>query len=309
MKKISVILTVYNEERFLPRTLESIIHQTFKDFELIIVDDGSTDDSPRILSEYSALDKRIRLIRQENAGLTVSLNHGLALAEADVVARHDANDHSFPQRFELQYDYLLRNPECVLVGSAVEIMDDEDQSIVTVNNSGIRDFKKKLTRANPFCHGSIMFRRLVGGIPVRYDEFYRKAQDYDLIARLALQGNVAILPETLYRWRFSQYGILASNVTVYGELARNNHARRLRGLGDEKTSPAPQETRPKPSKSHFLAALGSFYLAGYKTNKARACLTRALLHAILDGESVQGPLRLLVMSLLPIFVLQRLREK
>src|SRR3954468_5693657 len=116
---VSVLLAVYNARRYLRQAIDSILAQTFTDFEFIIIDDGSTDDTLAILREYEKRDGRIRLISRPNKGLTTTLNEGLALARGEFLARMDGDDVALPTRFEKQVTYLRDHPECVLVGSRV----------------------------------------------------------------------------------------------------------------------------------------------------------------------------------------------
>src|SRR4051794_24772902 len=110
---ISVLLAVYNGGRYLRAAVDSILTQTFTDFEFIIIDDGSTDGSLATLREFAQRDPRINLVSRPNKGLTVTLNEGIALARGEFLARMDADDIALPQRFEKQIAYLRDHPECV----------------------------------------------------------------------------------------------------------------------------------------------------------------------------------------------------
>src|SRR3954471_22997773 len=116
MSAISVILACYNTERYIASAVRSILAQTFRDFELILIDDGSTDNSPQICKQIAGEDSRIKLISRPNKGLTKTLNEGLSLATSPLIARMDADDISFPDRFQKQVDYLHAHHECVCVG-------------------------------------------------------------------------------------------------------------------------------------------------------------------------------------------------
>ena len=129
MPAISVILACYNTERYIASAVKSILAQTFGDFELILINDGSTDRSTEICKSLAAQDNRIRLISRPNKGLTKTLNEGLALATAPLIARMDADDISLPTRFEKQVAYLNANPDCVCVGSRVTLIDPYDSPI------------------------------------------------------------------------------------------------------------------------------------------------------------------------------------
>ncbi len=128
--RVSVLMSVYNGERFLRDSVESILGQTFTDFEFLILDDGSTDSTCEILEEYANKDARIVLVRNDrNLGLTRSLNKGLRLVRGEYLARQDADDISLPKRLEMQVKFLDAHPEVGVVGSALEIIDENGNTI------------------------------------------------------------------------------------------------------------------------------------------------------------------------------------
>src|SRR5512135_1833139 len=122
---ISVCMPVYNAERYIARAVESILGQTFGDFEFLILDDGSTDGSLEILRRYANHDPRIRLTSRPNKGLPPSLNELVDQARGEFIARMDADDVALPERFARQVEYLRAHPDCVLVGSRVQLVDPE----------------------------------------------------------------------------------------------------------------------------------------------------------------------------------------
>jgi len=202
---ISVAMSVYNSARFLAPALESILAQTFTDFELLVLDDGSTDASRAVIEAYSARDPRIQLISRENRGLVASLNQLLASARAPIIARMDADDISEPERFALQYAFLLANPDHGVVGCRTDDIDDHDRPwpcpspLHTLTHEGI---VAAIARDEPLlCHPAVMFRRdvvlSVGG----YHGAFRHCEDYDLWLRLASVTQMANLPERLIRYR------------------------------------------------------------------------------------------------------------
>src|SRR5688572_17248865 len=120
---VSVVMTVYNTERYVAEAVDSVLGQTFRDFEFIIIDDGSTDGSPFILRNAAARDPRIRLVSRPNTGIVRAANEGIALAAGPYIARMDSDDVCLPRRLETQLRYLDEHPECVLVGSRVTVVD------------------------------------------------------------------------------------------------------------------------------------------------------------------------------------------
>jgi len=201
---VSVVMAVYNCEQYLEEAVESILRQTFADFEFIIFDDGSTDGSGEWLEAKAKEDPRIRLIRQENIGLTKALNRGLTLARGEFVARMDADDIALPQRFQLQVGRFNADPELVLLGSEVEMTDKDGLELGSRGTPLTHvEIRKQLLAGNggAVTHPVAMFRtesaRLVGG----YDERMTTTQEVDFFLRLSEVGKVANLPETLLFWR------------------------------------------------------------------------------------------------------------
>lgn len=197
--KISVIMSVYNGEKYLREAIESILNQTFTDFEFLIVNDGSTDGSSEIIQSYQ--DERARLINNEqNIGLTKSLNKAIRQARGEYIARQDADDISLPNRFEEQIKYFDRHPEVALLGTSVYKIDKQGKVvgriIVPAKPSG------NLLKGNQFSHGSTMFKREVVDRLGGYNELFRYCQDYELWGRIAKHYTVRNLPQALYKLRF-----------------------------------------------------------------------------------------------------------
>jgi glycosyltransferase involved in cell wall biosynthesis len=202
--KVSVLMSVYNGALYLRDSMDSIIKQTFKDFEFIIIDDCSTDDTWKILSEYANKDHRIKLFKNdENIGLTKSLNKGLSQAKGKYIARQDADDISLGNRFDRQIDMLDENPEVVLVSCDIEWINAEGFPLDIMKRSCPDYFINwyLLFYNHLSGHSQVMFRRQqvleLGG----YSEAYRYSQDYELWCRLSKVGKFIILPEVLLQQR------------------------------------------------------------------------------------------------------------
>ncbi len=203
---ISVVMSVYNGEKYAPEAVESILAQTFDDFEFILIDDGSTDRSKSLLEGYAKRDERIRLVSRPNKGLTKTLNEGLGLARGEFVARMDADDVALPTRFEKQVAFLRGKPQCVCVGSRVLRIDpygsplSESDHKLTHEEIDRQLMEEGLGWA--ITHPVAMMRRdavaTVGG----YREQFRTSQDLDLWLRLAEVGQLANLPEVLLKYRY-----------------------------------------------------------------------------------------------------------
>ncbi len=200
---------VKNGERFLPESINSILAQTFNDFEFIIVDDGSTDATSEILKEYSSKDSRVKVVTNpENFGLTRSLNIGIRAAHGEYIARMDAGDTSEPERFSKQVEFLDRNLDHVLVGSFASTFDENSKKVGEMNSAiDSESVKKVLIRYNPIVHSSIMVRKDILEKAGNYNEAWKYAQDYEMYFRLMKFGKLANLPEQLVSYRLSPNSI------------------------------------------------------------------------------------------------------
>jgi glycosyltransferase involved in cell wall biosynthesis len=217
---ISVVMSVFNGDKYLRDAVDSILTQKFSDFEFIIVDDGSTDGSPQILQDYARKDSRIKLLSGPNKGLTRSLNQGLAEARGQFIARMDSDDISLPQRIEKQVEYLRDHPQTVLVGSSVEFIDPDGYPINTKPGMLLTHEQidaDLLKKGWPVVHPAVMIRRdaltKIGG----YSEKYVTNQDHDLFLRLAEIGQLANLPEVLLKYRQHFASVSLSKSTQQGD--------------------------------------------------------------------------------------------
>lgn len=194
-------MSVYNGMPFLPEAVKSILNQTYRNFEFIIVNDASTDESFKYLK--SLKDRRIKLIENpKNLGLAASLNRGLKQAKGNYIARMDADDISLPQRFEKQMEFLLKNPSVDLCGTWAHLIDENEKTI------GERKFytsdnmiKKALAILSPIIHPTMLarkefFKKLDG-----YNEKFDYAEDYELLMRAKNHFKFANLPMILFKWR------------------------------------------------------------------------------------------------------------
>lgn len=198
--RVSVLMAVHNGAEHLRAAVDSILSQSFSDFEFVIVDDGSSDETAAILAECAARDLRIAVMTNgRNMGLTRSLNVGLEKCRGEFVARQDADDLSEPGRLAAQVAHLDAHPRVLLLGTRYRAFrDGDDGGRVYPIATGEREVAAALVQDNAFGHGTVMFRRAP---ELRYDETFAVAQDYDLFARLALNGPVDNLEGVLYRWR------------------------------------------------------------------------------------------------------------
>ncbi|HVW35844.1 MAG TPA: glycosyltransferase [Pirellulales bacterium] len=203
MPVVSVLMPVYNAERYVGEAVGSILAQTISDFEFIVVDDGSTDRSGELLSALAAADRRIRLIRRPNTGYLQALNEGLGYCSGEFVARMDADDVSLPERFERQIGYLREHPECLVVGSGMLRIDaDGDPICEEPMPTAHEEIEARLLQGlGALPHPSAMIRREAIVAAGGYREAYYGAEDHDLWLRLAESGRLANLPEPLVKCR------------------------------------------------------------------------------------------------------------
>lgn len=203
MTMVSILMSVYNGERFVRQAVESLLAQTYRDFELLIVDDASTDGTHEILEELTEHDRRIRILtNSNNLGLTKSLNVALRQAQGDLIARMDADDIALPTRLEKQIAFLEGHPDIDVVGTAYEWIDEDGHAIGRPNViTDPNDIHRTLPRTNPLLHSSVVMRRPALDRASGYDESYRRAQDYDLWLRLSRTSRMANLPEILMQKR------------------------------------------------------------------------------------------------------------
>jgi len=192
-------MSVYNGEQYLQEAIESILNQTFSDFEFLVIDDASTDSTPQILESYH--DLRIRVIRNhENLGLTTSLNKGLALARGEYIARMDADDISLPERFDKQVAFLDNHPEIALIGTAKQVIDQRG-SILGTYIPPLQPQYRDFLKTNPITHGSVVVRRKILDAYSGYNELFRKSQDYALWLQMAKEQKLHNIQDVLYMFR------------------------------------------------------------------------------------------------------------
>lgn len=201
MPEISVLLPVYNAAHFIEKAIISILTQTMKNFEFIIINDGSTDSSGEILQKFAHKDIRIRLVQRPNKGLIATLNEGIALARSPLIARMDADDIALPHRLERQCTYLKSHPETVAVGSYVQFMDRCGHTYRTKYLPAGEGLRKAFLWGCPIMHPTVMMRteavREAGG----YSPEFPSAEDYALWLRLLSLGGIDNIPEVLLSYR------------------------------------------------------------------------------------------------------------
>lgn len=252
---VSVVMPAYNARKYVAEAIESVLAQTFVDFECLIIDDGSTDETGQILQSHAARDRRIRIITQPNSGIGAALNRGIEESRGQYIARMDSDDLCLPQRFERQVDHLNRTPDCVLVGSRVLMIDPdgcplfEMESVQTAHEA----IDRLLMEAQwSIVHPSVMMRsdavRKLGG----YNNDLVPVEDHDLFLRLAEVGKLANLPEILLKYRkhpMNSVRVLADR-RVNALKKVMDAAWKRRGIGDRGNYPTilPDVDRDDPQR-------------------------------------------------------------
>ena len=216
---VSVLLCVFNGGKLLGDAVSSILNQTFEDYELIIVNDGSTDSALDSIRRIA--DPRIRIIDKDNSGLTHSLNVGIEHCRGVFIARQDADDLSCQDRLAAQVGFMQSHPEVQALGSGVRLIDDDGDEIgELVFPCDDEKIKAKLLQENQFVHGALMFRQSVLEAVDGYRETFTYAQDYDLMLRISDRGVVGNLPGKHYCLRFG-----TSRISI-------DHGREQRGFAN-----------------------------------------------------------------------------
>jgi glycosyltransferase involved in cell wall biosynthesis len=201
--KVTVLMPVYNAEKYIGDAITSVLEQTFTDFELLIVNDGSTDNTEKIISSFT--DSRITLIRQNNMGVAAALNTGLKHAKAELIARFDADDICYPQRLEVQYNFLRDNPDYVLTGSACDYIDKDGNFLFKWYPDAFEheDLQKIIYKVSPFDHPTVMYYKSVALSLNGYPEEAIHFEDHILWTFFFEKGKLYNMRESLIKHRFS----------------------------------------------------------------------------------------------------------
>lgn len=308
LPQVSVVLPVYNGEHYLAEAIESILAQTFTDFEFIIVDDGSTDGTAGILERYAGRDGRIHVLRNSvNCGFAPTLNRGIECARGEFIARQDADDVSVPGRLAPQVDFLRRHPDHVLVGSQIRVMQEADgatrQTSFPLEHEAILE---ALISGSCLGHGSVMFRRSAR-LPFTVES--RPAEDYDMWIRMIWLGKFANLPDCLYYYRLWHNSISVKRRDAQRAMAGQigaTHRRRLAEQGrhdillrsylrgnltvDESADVGARlrTARFSPNEREALRATAGANLPAFRTNRHRMAADMTVIrHCLGTGAALR----------------------
>ena len=270
--RLSVILPVYNGSAYLAEAMASVLNQTFRDFEFLVIDDASTDDSVAVAEQFK--DPRIHLIRQDtNQRLPATLNHGLDLAQGEWVARMDADDICHPLRFEKQIHLLEKSPTIGICGTWVRLFGGmasmtQEYPVSPDSVEAFRHFHC------PFAHPTVMMRRsILEDHKLRYDPLAKAVEDYDLWNRLLLHTRGANIPEILLQYRLHEASVTRQDWNAMDE----NSARVLLGVL-KKLVPDIEEEQSRFHRQVSMAEISpnleSLHLAGEWLGKIEPVLNR-----------------------------------
>jgi glycosyltransferase involved in cell wall biosynthesis len=281
--KISVLMSAYNAERFIGEAVQSVLDQTFREFEFIIINDGSTDGTEKVIRSFN--DPRIVLLNQENKGLAAALNLGLQKARSPFIARFDADDVCYPHRLEKQYRFMTSHPQYAVAGSAADYVDHHGEFVFTSRmpaQTG-REIKEVVTHSCPFIHSSVMYRKEAilqcGG----YNPHAHSFEDHLLWTEVLEHGKGFNMKEPLIKVRLNP-----QSVTIDEQWrTRRFHQIKQKALqsktisreeGDELMGIIQQQDRRPIKEGAYYSLLSKKYLwNNYQPAKARKNLKKVMM--------------------------------
>ncbi len=294
--KITVLMPAYNAEKYIGEAIASVLNQTFTDFELLIINDGSTDTTKQIINSFT--DPRIRLINQTNQGIAAALNIGLLNAKANLIARFDADDICMPERLMGQFNFLLDHPDYIIVGSDADYMDMNGEYVFTYRMPAhTNEAIQELTQSKcPFIHSAVLFRKdpiiKAGG----YDTHAYAFQDHLLWSEIIKNGKAHNLSQTLLQVRLNPESISIDEKwrtkrfrEIKSESIRRGNITELEGK--ELLSILKKQNNPKIKEGSYYSLLGKKYLwDNHQPEKARINLKKAIsIHpARLDSYAIMA---------------------
>jgi hypothetical protein len=232
---VSVLMPAHNAAPSIEAAIESVLAQTYSHFELLVIDDGSTDETPAILVAYQGRDSRIRVYAQPHSGIAASRNHGLGLAQGEYLACLDADDLALPHRLEVQVAALKADPGLVIVGSAYRTVDEQGvaQAIHRMPETDTL-VRWQCLFHSPFAQSSVMVRLgVMRSNGLGYDLSMPPAEDYDLWSRLLQRGRGRNLPEPLLSYRLHPAQASRQSQSQAWELASQVAQKNLAGLSTD----------------------------------------------------------------------------
>lgn len=279
--KITVLMPVYNAAGYIAEAIESVLLQTFRDFELLIVNDGSTDGTAAVIKSFN--DERIVLIEQENLGVAAALNNGLKHARAGYIARFDADDICYPERLEKQYHFIRSNPDYIVVGSAADYMDASGNYIFTHHPHAITNeqLQNLLYTTCPFIHASVIYKKdLIAAIGYNIDA--HSFEDHLLWQQIKGKGKMYNLPDKLLSVRLNPSSLTMDE----RKRPKEFHEIKIKALktgniskadGDRLLNIILEQNKSKSKEGAYYILLAKKFLwNNYNPSKARQHLKKAI---------------------------------
>lgn len=279
---ISVVMPAYNAEKYIDAAISSVLAQSFTNFELLVINDGSTDATGQIIRQFD--DPRVRLIEQPNQGIAAALNNGLAAARASLIARFDADDICLPNRLKVQHDFITAHPEYIIIGTAADFIDRDDRYVFTYqpalySNEEIQASDKSKC---PFIHSSVLYRKepvlLAGGYNVHAYAF----EDHLLWLKVLTQGKACNTPEVLLKVRLNPESVTVDERWYHKRFIqiKNNALREGKideVMGNELKDILKGQASCKIKEGAYYSLLGKKYLwNNYQPAMARTNLRKTL---------------------------------
>lgn len=306
---ITVLMPAYNAEKYIAEAIDSVLAQTFTDFELLIVDDGSTDDTATIIQSYQ--DERIKYICQHNQGVAAALNTGLAHASAELIARFDADDICYPHRLQQQYDFMQSKPEYHVVGASADYVDEQNNFVFTYNPMPVCLLgPKQLLKICPFVHSTVCFRKQaileMGGYHADAYAF----EDHLLWIKVLKKYAGYNDPASLIRVRLNPSSVTVDDRWADPKFLQIKYKALLTGILSREDGKVLQKVRRNPDKqkiaerAYYALLAKKFLWDNYNPQSARDNLYRLIR---LDKLS-PGSYALLLLSWLPQRLIQFLYQ-
>lgn len=286
---ISVIMPVYNAERYLRESIDSILRQTYTDFEFIIINDGSSDASWDIIDTYAKKDSRIVAINQENAGVVKTANYAASIARGTYLARTDADDVSFDTKLEDLMDTAIAHPEAIVIVGSIEVIDENDEfvyrELVPVYNE---DIKRALYVRNPIPNGATLVKKTAFEKAGGFADVF--AEDCHLWSRLWFMGEFRGTGTTVYRWRMNSTGLTFTN----NEKSIQKEKEYLGAIWARQSPSHISRKEILDRSSAYFYATGRFSIDYKLTFLTDLC--RVAAHQIKHGQIKDGALQLLMVA-------------
>ena len=271
---ISVVLSVYNAEPYLAEAIESILNQTYENFEFIIINDGSTDRSLKIIKSYD--DKRIIFISREKKGLIASLNEGIQKARGKYIVRMDADDISLAKRFEKQIEFMEKNQDIDLCGTSVTAFGDNIKSNVWKPSKDNKTIQTQLLFSSPLFHPTVIMRRdVILKYDLFYDEKFKHAEDFELWSRFAKYTKISNIQKPLLKYR-----ILVDSITREADKDVDQRYQTIKSIFKKYIEKLGMENSEEENKLHFNLTLND----RIRDNNIEFKLLRKYFHKILKAN-------------------------